>query len=724
MKSQKTTRKVELIAILCTVFALAMLVLHHNIGNAWRTSEYLPELTDNPVYVEFSENLPLEVTITPQESFQLKGIEVVLVNISSDSRGTLVVTMTDSEGNTISTLRKPLSELSVGSWNELDLGGYLTEGEQVTFTFAVDTGNPYFMSLPKEAGSQLPYSLRVEGHGDAYISLGLQRVDITSQTFGDIFYYSIPICIVLFILAFIWIILGRNFSDAIKKIPVRSFLEKAGNEIFLLIVFITLTVSIYSRGYLQSVYITADSAGYLREAKALASGYGFSYDGIAGYNTWFAMWPIVYPALIAGVMLLTGMEAYAASKLLSVILVMAILIVLYLFAKKDAWIYALALLNTGFVSLTWYTWSELPFMLLLTCFGITLGKIVSTDRPQKKLYILLGVFGLLTFLTRYYGLFVFFVIGAYILYFFVKWLGEISTETKKNLQSKWINLTLTAGISGVMCLLYLFNNKLQNGLASGVARTMWWDDYRILTDDLITSLLTEFFHVIHIETPDLISALPVRMQVWILFMLLIGLMALIIKPLRRMGEHSVWILMSLIYYVMFICIRYVSSMDTFYFRFFEPGTYVLSIGIIGYLISEYKNKSLRLGGIVVALVMMIVTLSTITEGALTQESYCHELERTWDEAYADIPEKSVVIFSTLDFRSSWYRPDVVEGSIDPSMTMEDIKNTYYGSDNMCISVSDAETMIAEPVYPEDVDIAIREGLAAAGDSEYICIKLK
>ena len=71
----------------------------------------------------------------------------------------------------------------------------------------------------------------------------------------------------------------------------------------------------------------ADSAGYLREAVALSKGQGFSYDGLSGYESWFANWPIVYPALIAGMMLLTGANAYLASKLLTMALVGLLLLV-------------------------------------------------------------------------------------------------------------------------------------------------------------------------------------------------------------------------------------------------------------------------------------------------------------------------------------------------------------------------------------------------------------
>lgn len=59
----------------------------------------------------------------------------------------------------------------------------------------------------------------------------------------------------------------------------------------------------------------------MREAENLVQGNGFQYDGIAGYRSWFANWPILYPVMIAGVMLITGANAYLASKIVAMVTV-------------------------------------------------------------------------------------------------------------------------------------------------------------------------------------------------------------------------------------------------------------------------------------------------------------------------------------------------------------------------------------------------------------------
>lgn len=728
-QTQKTTLKIIKIAGVCLLFTFVFFILKHNIGNAWKTTDYHPTLSSDPVYVEFSPDSPLSVTLIPEESFNISSVDVVLVNISSKSSGTLSTTLTGSEGVLMSAIN-PLSELSVGSWNSIATAASLNQGEEYTITFSVDSGNPYFMSLPEASGNDLPYSLNVSGHGDAYISLGLCRADISAVSFGDVFYYSYPLCILAFIFLIAWIIMGNNLFTFLRSIPRRTHIKQYGNEIFMIILYIAVCIGIYSHSYVQSVFITSDSTGYMREAVNLVSGNGFSYDGLAGYKSWFANWPILYPLLLAAVMLIGGTNAYMASKILSMITVFAIMLVIYLYAKKDAWIYSLAIINLGFVMLTEYTWSELPFMFFMMCFGIVLGKILKTDHPSQGLYFLSGLLAFMTFMTRYYGLFIYFVIGAYIIYYLIysfhKYKGKNLIHSIEF--HKAVCLSVTAVFSGILCLVYLLINKLQNGMASGVSRTMWWDDYGILTDDLIKSLLTEFFHIFSLETPNVITSLPVKLQVWILFLILILVIAVIRKPLKIMNEHSVWIVMSLIYYLMFIAIRYVSSMDTFYFRFFEPATFLLTLGVIGYFIPIIRTQKESVPLICGSIICIFVLLTGINDYASLHEvatPYYKELTQTWDSAYSEIPSKSVVIFSDLDFRSSYYRPDVVEGSIDPGMNMEAIQNLYYGSDYMCIKRTDALSMVAEPVYPQDVESALIEAInSTPSTNRYICIKLK
>ena len=74
--------------------------------------------------------------------------------------------------------------------------------------------------------------------------------------------------------------------------------------------------------------------------------------------------------MIAGIMLITGANAYLASKIVAMVTVFLLLVVLRLCFKREAWLYALCLTNTGFLTLCYYTWSEIPFILFMLCFGL------------------------------------------------------------------------------------------------------------------------------------------------------------------------------------------------------------------------------------------------------------------------------------------------------------------------------------------------------------------
>ena len=103
-------------------------------------------------------------------------------------------------------------------------------------------------------------------------------------------------------------------------------------------------------------------------------------------------------------------------------------------------------------------------------------------------------------------------------------------------------------------------------------------------------------------------------------------------------------------------------------------------------------------------------------------AYYDIIKMNWDEDYVEIPEKSVVIFSNLDFRSLYYRPDVTEGLIGPEDTMESLNNKYYGSNHMCILTSDAEVMAGSGIYAGDITNEITNALKTAG--KYCVIDLK
>ena len=727
MKKGYLIKTIHIILVLI-ILGAALFVLNHTVKNGRETQTVLPTVMDTPVYVECKEGTELTVSMQAKEDFHVGGFQLLLVNISEESKGTLHLSLEDASNTLLMDQVIPVDTIVPGEWFLVSADAIFTAGEEYVFTMTADGSEPYFMQLSREEMNEvLPVEVTVKQDGaevDSGISFGVDVVTEANVNFGDIVYYSVPLSILVAIICILFILFGKEkMVSTVQKIPFAQFFARYGNDLFLILLFGSICISIYARAYIKGVYITSDSAGYLREAVNLVNGNGFAYDGLAGYNSWFANWPILYPAMIAVVMFVTQTNAYLASKILSMLLVGIIIVILRCRFGKEAWVYSLCLTNIGFLNLTYYTWSEIPFMVVLLCFGLVFAQIIKEDNPSVKWYVLLGLSGFGCFMTRYYGAYVWIVVGLYLLLF----IKQYFKGKDKVILKKGICITVTAFVSGCLSFGYLLMNKIMNGMASGVSRTLWWDDYEKLTNDLIGSLITEIFNVFSLQVPQIIDNCPYSIKVWFLVIIVIGLAYFIKNNCKRFSTESVMITLAVSYYIIFIAIRYVSSMDTFYFRFFEPATFILSIGLVGLILPYLRGKKgFHYFAAVVTTIICMAVISLFQNSSMEAEnSYYSSLTKQWDDAYAEIPEKSVVIFSNIDFRSSWYRQDVVEGEILPENTYTDLQNIYAGSDYMCIRVDDAETMVAEGDYDKSVKMALQQGLDEKSvESEYIVINLR
>ncbi|WP_026496129.1 ArnT family glycosyltransferase [Butyrivibrio sp. WCD3002] len=735
MKTKSKIAKALLCVLIILLTCGVQLALTKQTGIQNKSEDMRPPLFDTPSYVEIKNGGTLTAKLTADRSCNIGSLSVVMVNTDSEGKGEIEFVLTNNEGGEEWTTTVPEASITVGEWYEIGSPAtYVEEGKEYTLAITANNCNPYFIKTQIDATNRsLPFEEQIFAADEASgadgnvnadsisrnsdsgallstgISLGTSVISDKPLTYGDVFYYSHIITILIAAAAILFIIFGyEKCTNAIKTIHASDLIMKAGNDIFLVVLFIVLCLSIYINGYLEGINISADSAGYLREAANMAAGYGFNYDGLAGYKgAWFANWPILYPAMIAAVMKITGLEVYAASKILSMIFVGILILILRIAYNKEAWFYALFMTNLGLMYLYWYSWSELPFILFMVLFAFSLADVLA----DGKNYILLGASAFLCFLTRYFGMFTYFVIGFYILALAITAIRDEKT-IKAIFNKKIISLVITAGVSGILCVAYLFNNKLQNGMPSGVSRSMWWDDYQSLTNDLVKSLFAEVFNLFHLEVPQYIMNLSYGKSVLILFLLGILIAAFIAKNCKHFTRESVLITTAVIYYVMFTVIRYFSSMDTFYYRFFAPATFLFTLGIAGLLIKYIRDTKIYIYLLsAMILYLLIFAASDYTEHvAKNTLPYYDIVKMSWDEDYAEIPENSVVIFSTLDYRSLYYRSDVVEGTIDPSDTMDSIKSRYYGSSQMCILSSDAAAMREADIYDDSINDAIDENL--------------
>lgn len=721
-------KKKYLISIKVIVSILAIIILFIAVKILNMTAKYdysreylRPRVSDSPIYYECHKGEAVNISLVANEDIEASGLEILLVNLSKEDEGTINVVILDSENNVIFENNKTIDDIKVGDFTTFEGNFSLHADKEYMIVFLADESEPYFATVPIGGMEGLPFSMGEN------VAIGVVKAEPIVVTYSDIFYWSLPIIVVMLIvfLTLVWIGTDRFLAVANKCINIISLaLSVWGNEIFLMIVFITSCFGIYVHAYADEICITSDSAGYLREAVNILAGNGMNYDGVAGYNSWFANWPILYPFMIAIIAAILGQEVYFASKLLMMIIIGAILISFRVAFKKKAWIYSLCLLNLGFMELSYYTWSEVLFIFCLIHAGLSLGNIVSKNSIEIKNYIYFSLSVFFAFLTRYFGIFLFFVGGIYALMYLVEGL------VKKNKLSlkKSVYLIVSEGVTGIICLSYLINNKIQNGMPSGVSRTDWWDDYQNLTNDLIESLLKEFFNVFHIEIPELIEGYDYSLKAILLLLILAGVSILVLRRFKRKQSYNVFLLMSVVYYAMFIVIRYFSSMDTFYFRFFEPSTFILSMGLLGLLIDRHgdlKEWYIPFAGIAISIIMIFSDIDMYQDGYFAdKEPYYSIVTRGWDNNYALIPNRSVVIFSDFDYRSEFYRADVVSGELFTSDTVASLRERYYGSDYLCIQTEYAKEMIACGEYQDEVSDMLSYGLAMASDGDkYMSVRL-
>ncbi|MBR5579033.1 MAG: hypothetical protein IKW28_08570, partial [Lachnospiraceae bacterium] len=234
-------------------FAVAMLVLTHTAQNGVETTEIIPQINPDPVYVECSAGEELKVSLTAKENFSISGFRILVVNISEESRGTLRIALTDQDANVLMNQIVPVETVTPGKWVTVTGNVSFEEGKEYSLSVLADESEPYFMQVPEGWGKQLPFEETVWENGKALeygISLGINQVEATKVTYGDIFYYSIPTCIIVSLILLLGIWCGfSNLLEAVKKIPVKTFMKKYGNDLFLILIFGAVCISIYSRAY-------------------------------------------------------------------------------------------------------------------------------------------------------------------------------------------------------------------------------------------------------------------------------------------------------------------------------------------------------------------------------------------------------------------------------------------------------------------------------------------
>jgi hypothetical protein len=372
-------------------------------------------------------------------------------------------------------------------------------------------------------------------------------------------------------------------------------------DYFYFAIAISLVLFIFLESYFLNYYISPDSSHYLRAAQVILNGDGFGYLGLPELSeNHFALWPIGYPLLIAFVAYGFGLEIYLASKLVSVIILILLIITLRKIFKQYIIFLIPIVLNNGFLIIFLYSWSEQMFILISLWITLIIVKILKSKELFLFDFASLIILTSFLFLSRYIGVYIYFVIVLGFIYL----LFGIREKRPLNF-SKLILMFFSALVSGVFILLYLQNNILNSEYATGYIRLPAYENPLQLLIMIVRSFSTEVLNLFIVF--DFISGFRVLFA--IIFALTIYLISsrrklnIINKSYLTIKSHltafmfneknlkSIFLLLSgLFYYASITMLRLLSHFDQLNPRLLFPGTLLIYLGIFEYIINEKASK--------------------------------------------------------------------------------------------------------------------------------------
>lgn len=508
----------------------------------------------------------------------------------------------------------------------------------------------------------------------------------------------------------------------------RDILKRYGCEIFIMVLYVYMCVYLLYRAYYAAVYISPDSANYLCEAEALLNGYGYNQAGPSGYSRWFSNWPIGYPFLIALTAFITKCDLYLSSKILSMVILALCFLLLYKRFKRSAWIYTLTFLNAGFLGEIYlYTWSENLFILTMLFFSITLAEIIEKDQPERRWFLYLGIGCVSSFLSRYIGL-ITLMISLSVTFFYMISYHFVKRHRSHMIRSKIKGFVIVDMTVSMICAGYFLLNKIMSGKISGVERTVFNEDPYDLLVGLCDALLAESYNVMRIQIPAVITELGSKEKI-VFISVCIACMFFLLgrKVIQKMDYRVVFIFIGIFYYIVFIFIRFHSSMDPFGSRFFAPASILITIGVLGYIQwgLEWYQSRICIAASMILSVLVIATCRDIKKIDLSEAAYSR-FEKAMEDSLRSVPEKSTVIAFEWDYRIKMIRPDIYHSlEIDRADTVDDLFERYKNSEYICIRVKDIK-IIQDILNEEDPLYSFFDGLITQGmeDEQYVVISVE
>jgi hypothetical protein len=174
------------------------------------------------------------------------------------------------------------------------------------------------------------------------------------------------------------------------------------NRIALVFQFLLICAVVYLKLRADSAYfLTPDSHFYLEAAQNLLNGKGYVIT-FEGKETFCAIWPIGYSALIATVAFLAPFSIEIASKIVNLLALAGCFCLIQRRFRDKAWFVSLGFSAASLIQLYTNTWSETLFILFVLGFCVFFSPKDRVSQWQKEGSV---IFAVAAFFTRYAGIF-------------------------------------------------------------------------------------------------------------------------------------------------------------------------------------------------------------------------------------------------------------------------------------------------------------------------------
>jgi hypothetical protein len=350
------------------------------------------------------------------------------------------------------------------------------------------------------------------------------------------------------------------------------------NHILLALVFILVATTIILRAYLSmDSYLSGDSKAYLNLAQSILDGNG-PYTLQGQTKTYFSIWPLGYPLLIAITSMTFQTTVYWGSKTLNIIFILFIIILLKKMFKQHAYNYAFPLLWASYLSIFSYTWSEAAFIFGILWFSYSICQLHNNDTNITRTanVIFSSIF---LFLIRYVGAFSILATIILTIYYII-------TDKAKHTSA----LLITIFIQTTMIVSYLYINFYKTGYITGMPRPGSVEGNL----DFLMSLLVAIFFEFNILLAEFTSKFELSGSLIIQFIIMLLLSLALNKSIKH-NRYNIdspsltCLFIGTVYLSCIIYLRWLKDFDDLGYRFLAPGTFLLIMAMITYMRSKYDE---------------------------------------------------------------------------------------------------------------------------------------